>query len=695
MGACCCCCADPDKEEYPPLGNPVKKRSCTDIPCCLVFGLYWAGMIGILVYCLLFGRVERLLNGFDDYGNTCGVENNHQELVGTGHPYVNQDMTDRPYQFFLNYLQLKTSYLICVKECPTRQIKDMPDLYKFANETGSLLCNYNVPVEDYPRRKTNGLFYVGDCPAFEIPVEEPLLGRCIPEDVLTNTVGQLINETIIGDFTNFFAQYNLFNEIGRSFIDVRFDLLILLGTALGMSLILVFLLRFVIKVVVWFIVIATALVAVGGTVYFWVVYYQLVKGIDQQKTHNVPIIQLNVDAETAFLVYSITATVLTVILLLVIIVMRKRLQLAVALFQEAGRVLENTPLILIQPIWTYLFQGVVIAVGIIMLIFCSGLTDIKVADMEREGGPNGTHNAIDFVNQNPVSYFGWVIIIGVVWMIEFAIAVQELIIAGTVADWFFTRNKKTLSCTICKATSRTVIYHLGSAAFGSFLITLIRIPRYLLMKLDKKLKESGNECAQFMLKCCICLLYCLEKCMKYINRNAYIVIAISSTNFCKARVKAFNTLLSNVLRVVAINTVGDFVIFLGKVLIMSANTIISYFLFDRHNKDLPYGMKNFYILPILAVAIFSYLIAHCFLSSFEMLVDTLLLCFCEDVKINDGTPEKPYYMSKNLMKFVANSSKAINKQDKVNTDQTDASASEREVLAAGDVSADEVRLTVN
>ena len=34
---------------------------------------------------------------------------------------------------------------------------------------------------------------------------------------------------------------------------------------------------------------------------------------------------------------------------------------------------------------------------------------------------------------------------------------------------------------------------------------------------------------------------------------------------------------------------------------------------------------------------------------FQMLVDTLLLCFCEDVKIDDGTEEKPYYMSKNLM----------------------------------------------
>lgn len=37
---------------------------------------------------------------------------------------------------------------------------------------------------------------------------------------------------------------------------------------------------------------------------------------------------------------------------------------------------------------------------------------------------------------------------------------------------------------------------------------------------------------------------------------------------------------------------------------------------------------------------------HCL---FQMLVDTLLLCFCEDVKVNDGSEEKPYFMSKNLM----------------------------------------------
>jgi len=63
-----------------------------------------------------------------------------------------------------------------------------------------------------------------------------------------------------------------------------------------------------------------------------------------------------------------------VILLLVILVMRKRLQLAVALFQEAGKVLEASPMILIQPIWTYLYQIICVAFGIFMLIIIASVS---------------------------------------------------------------------------------------------------------------------------------------------------------------------------------------------------------------------------------------------------------------------------------------------------------------------------------
>lgn len=47
------------------------------------------------------------------------------------------------------------------------------------------------------------------------------------------------------------------------------------------------------------------------------------------------------------------------------------------------------------------------------------------------------------------------------------------------------------------------------------------------------------------MKCCF---WCLEKCLRYLNKNAYIGIAIYGKNFCKAAKDAFFLLLRNALR---------------------------------------------------------------------------------------------------------------------------------------------------
>ena len=58
---------------------------------------------------------------------------------------------------------------------------------------------------------------------------------------------------------------------------------------------------------------------------------------------------------------------------------------------------------------------------------------------------------------------------------------------------------------------------------------------------------------------------------------------------------------------------------------------------------------HYVAVPVGMVAVFAYLTAHCFLSIYEMVIDTLLLCFCEDSRVNDGTPGKEYFMPKSLM----------------------------------------------
>lgn len=56
-----------------------------------------------------------------------------------------------------------------------------------------------------------------------------------------------------------------------------------------------------------------------------------------------------------------------------------------------------------------------------------------------------------------------------------------------------------------------------------------------------------------------------------------------------------------------------------------------------------------WVLPLLIVCVFAFLVAHCFLSVFENVVDVLFLCFAVDTKYNDGSPGREYYMDKALM----------------------------------------------
>lgn len=56
-----------------------------------------------------------------------------------------------------------------------------------------------------------------------------------------------------------------------------------------------------------------------------------------------------------------------------------------------------------------------------------------------------------------------------------------------------------------------------------------------------------------------------------------------------------------------------------------------------------------WVLPLIIVCLFAFLVAHCFLSIFEIVVDVLFLCFAIDTKYNNGTPGREFYMDKALM----------------------------------------------
>ncbi|KAK3090735.1 hypothetical protein FSP39_014173, partial [Pinctada imbricata] len=595
--------------------------------------------IYIAAFSIVNGDAWRLVYGYDSFGNTCDEDNSHKAIENVS--FTGMNMKGKPYVFFLDVTDPFHSMQLCVVKCPDMPLTNGGEVERFAIRTGSYLCRYDINHTQYPNiidnQKDNKV-----CPKMPVRNSTSLLYRCVPTDLLA------LPNKVLQNIFDFLNDSDTFQKVLSDLLMAWQEMLILCFVALGFAALMVLLIRFMASIIVWIIIAISVIASIAGTAALWWTYIDKRNEIDQKEATKFPLLNVEINSEQSFLVYSIIATVLTVLLLLVLLIMRKRIGLMVALFHEAGDCIGNMPCLLLQPLWTFIILIFFFVYWVIILAFLS-------TSEKREVDANGF---VKYTEHETVSYLWWYHLIGLIWTSEFIIACQQLVVSGAVATWYFTRDKNTVRCPIGNAMKLLISHHLGSVAFGAFIITLVKLPRWILMYLQKKFKNSENECAKYCLKCCICCLWCLEKCLKYLNQNAYTVIAIRGSNFCSSAKKAFMTLVSNALRVAAINSVGDFILFLGKIGVMASTAAVGIFWLKTKPE------LNYYAVPVLLVCVFAYFIAHCFLSVYEMVIDALLLCFCEDVDINDGSPDRRYFARPSLQKYIEESSQKFNELTK-------------------------------
>jgi hypothetical protein len=212
------------------------------------------------------------------------------------------------------------------------------------------------------------------------------------------------------------------------------------------------------------------------------------------------------------------------------------------------------------------------------------------------------------------------------------------------------RDKRNLpSFPIWRAFYRTFRYHLGSLAFGSLLVAIVQFIRVLFYQSQKQLQSMfGDHPAFKCVVCCVdCCLVCLEKFIMFINRNAYIEIAIYGKGFCQSASSVFGLLVRNAFRLIAVSGVTAFILFTCKVAITATVTAGAYVAIRQYN----FGLRNIG-LPLTIVAVMAWILSSCLLSVYRMAIDTIFVSYCEDCERNDGSPQKPYYMSKQLQSIL-------------------------------------------
>lgn len=178
---------------------------------------------------------------------------------------------------------------------------------------------------------------------------------------------------------------------------------------------------------------------------------------------------------------------------------------------------------------------------------------------------------------------------------------------------------------VFKATGWGMWYHLGSVSFGAFLIALITMIRIVFEYLAKKYEAvAGKDNVIYKVVTCImrCVLWCLDKYVKFITKNAFIQIALYNSNFCKAAWDSFYLLIRHVGRFSSAGMIGWIMMILGKGTIMGVSAWLT-FIITKYN----YKTVQQPFIPALFVGLFAYLVASLFLSIFSFACTAILHCF--------------------------------------------------------------------
>ncbi|PIK33427.1 putative choline transporter-like protein 2, partial [Apostichopus japonicus] len=558
---------------------------------------------------------------------------------------------------------------LCVSSCPTATYAPYA-LVSLLGISAAAILEWDALLCDYgfdPQTEFLTGDYVSD------------VQRCVPtvlvqaissvDSIFTNTTSYILTADGVSQGNATALTQTLSSVLSiylqlQGFFEVLYEdvvaswYIILIGLFIGMLLSMVFivLMRWLAGIMVYLSMAILFLLLGVGTFYcFW--YWKQLEGVEgsdealEFSTNLLSYLRLR----TTWLIFGCVLGGILLILLLITICLCNRIRIAVALIKEASRAVGHMFSTLFWPIIPFILEILIVLIWLSIALFVSTsyMNHFTVVDAPSDFTlANGTTCEFDTFNETYPNttarcqfaeyalpwytvYLQFYNVFMLFWLVNFIIALGQMTLAGAFASyyWAFTKPQDIPAFPVVYSLWRSIRYHLGSLAFGSLIIAIIQLIRVILEYVERKLKgKADNKVVQYIIKCLKCLFWLVEKVMKFINKNAYIIIAVYGKSFCSASQEAFWLLLRNILRVAVVNNVTDYILLLGKLMVY-----------------------NLLILQIICIG--TYFIAWCFFSVYDMAVDTLFMCFLEDLERHDGSAEKPFYMSKELKGLVGKKNK--------------------------------------
>ena len=617
-------------------------RKCRDVICCIIFILIVILCVIVAAFGFIKGEPSKLFYFYDEYGNACGHD---------------QGFVDYPYLYFTSVISglqdFDTNNIIkgvCVKTCPNVTLD--PDEYKNKNYT--LDCKYNtstteceVKYKDYYRSKpflericfpgTDDEIHYNATIQQLIKIYDPDTGDVFEkivnnEDVIIDTSKEasgrlfIAQDAINGEKDTQKASAKLIN---LSYFTQLFTLWIndlyvtryaIIGS-IGWSFILAMLYFLFLRCCAGFITFLIILIVEAGLVVL-AVYFKILSEKEEEKV---------AESDTTDYAFFWVFTALAAAWLLFILIMCNRIRLAVALTQVTSKYINKTWCIVFVPFLFFIILVIWLAYWIVMLVFLYASGEFE----------STSKIFASFKMDETLEYGFWFHIVMLFYITAVIEAYSQFVYASSACIWYFNFEKGTENHPIAKSFQRGIRYHFGSLVFGATIIAIIRFLMFFVEYIKKKLEKSAGKTQGKCFKCIFCVIQCCLGCcnkfMEYVNKHAFIQIALKGDSFCTSAFEGFGLIIRNLGRFSVLALVSGIFSLVGTIFITVASCIIGYFLIT--NVDTFSDELNSCVLPVVAFGLIGFVMGRVTMTIFSVSGDALIHSFLLDEELNKGQPK--------------------------------------------------------
>jgi hypothetical protein len=589
-------------------------RKCTDPFVCLIFFVFFCGMFATAAYGYAWGDPMKIMTPFDSDGNQCGMKN----------------LTDYKYIFFPDVIE---------------SLLNAPSISKSTNITSGTSLN--------PKLLMNTVC-VSSCPSFmQITkcYKNKVFDSC-PIAYTSTSLCKIPQFTCSIDLNRYClpnidkakeAMLNIIadGDLGRYMSDLAttwWVLLVLAGVSMVLGFIYLVLLRLFAKPLLYISIVMILGLLIGGGFYVFFLGSTYEAG---DQTRN------------AMHGMGILLWIISGLYFLILCCCWSRIKLGASIIEAASDFVANTPSIFFVPLLFFFIVGIWVVFWVISAVFVYSVGDAT---------KSATNPIFADMKWNNTTRQVWIYhLFGLFWISAFIIGCAQFVIAAVACLWYFSHggasdDKNTGG--VLLSVKWVLKYHMGSIAFGSAIIAIMQMIKIAFEYFRRKSEAlAGNSAIICCILCCVrYCIWCLDSCVRFITKNAYIQIALTSNSFCSSALATFCLIIRNAGRFTMVSSIGFILMFLGKSLIMVLSGWIAYLIIVNSPalKDQVYSP----IFPVVIVVVIAYLIGSIFLSIFSFSSTAILHCFILDSELCTKNGKANIHTPESLKSFIE-----VNDQD--------------------------------